>query len=218
MPDAGRADRHLEPPIASTKPPSQAQHHAADGHLAVHGFRHMPDEVEDGGRAQRRSEFAEAGEIGYKSSQCNVLYYNPATAYALPKQANGLPFTTPSFTSARYSAYRHVLGDDRQPRDELQGVRRHLWGTRTLRITGSNDSRRPPTTTSSPAATRSRLRLAGLRRQRQQRQYRPERLGGRQRRRHLDAQARQRDLRPWSRPTSGRTSRSGTPTTAPALR
>ena len=57
---------------------------------------HMPDELET--TAGPRS-------IGYKSSQCNVLYYNPAQTYTLPKRYDGTFFPTPSFTAAPYAGF-----------------------------------------------------------------------------------------------------------------
>src|SRR6478752_8973273 len=49
---------------------------------------HMPDEVE-----------TQTGttSVGYKSSQCNALYYNPSQQYFLPKRADGTNFPVPSF-------------------------------------------------------------------------------------------------------------------------
>ena len=60
------------------------------------GRTHMPDEVE-----------TQTGptSIGYKSAQCNVLYYNPATSYYLPKDSLGAPFLPPAFNSAPYAGF-----------------------------------------------------------------------------------------------------------------
>jgi hypothetical protein len=57
---------------------------------------HMPDEVE-----------TQTGttSVGYKSSQCNALYYNPSQQYFLPKRADGTNFPVPSFTSAPYAGF-----------------------------------------------------------------------------------------------------------------
>jgi hypothetical protein len=60
------------------------------------GRTHMPDEVETA---------TGIGSVGYKSSQCNVLYYNPNQAYLVPKKPDGSLFPTPSFTAARYAGY-----------------------------------------------------------------------------------------------------------------
>ena len=45
------------------------------------GRTHMPDEVET---------VTKPGSIGYKSPQCNVLYYDPAKTYIVPKQYDGI--------------------------------------------------------------------------------------------------------------------------------
>ncbi len=66
-------------------------------------FSHMPDEVE--ALLGPISTTDVAARIGYKSPQCNVLYYNPATSYSLPKRADGSFFPTPSFNAAPYDAY-----------------------------------------------------------------------------------------------------------------
>jgi hypothetical protein len=59
-------------------------------------FSHMPDEIEtDGGPMP----------IGYKSHQCNVLYYNPNQAYDLPKASSGTPLPTPAFAAAPFNYY-----------------------------------------------------------------------------------------------------------------
>jgi Tfp pilus tip-associated adhesin PilY1 len=62
---------------------------------------HMPDEMEV--VTGKRS-------VGYKSYQCNSLYYNPNTKYTLPKKADGSSFPVPSFTSAPYDGYDASLG------------------------------------------------------------------------------------------------------------
>ncbi len=66
-------------------------------------FSHMPTEVE--GLLGPISTADPAARVGYKNAQCNVLYYNPATTYLLPKNPDGSFFPTPSFTSARYDAF-----------------------------------------------------------------------------------------------------------------
>src|SRR5258705_1844505 len=49
---------------------------------------HMPDEVETQ---------TKPWSVGYKSFQCNSLYYNPAQVYLLPKRYDGTPFPAPTF-------------------------------------------------------------------------------------------------------------------------
>src|SRR5204863_82838 len=61
------------------------------------GWTHMPDEVEQGLGFRT---------VGYKAAECNVLYYNRDQVYALPKKADGTFFPTPSFTGARYDAFK----------------------------------------------------------------------------------------------------------------
>jgi type IV pilus assembly protein PilY1 len=57
-------------------------------------WTHMPDDAED---------FKTAS--GYKSSQCNGVYYNPQILYALPKTATGGDYPASSFTSAWVNGY-----------------------------------------------------------------------------------------------------------------
>lgn len=59
-------------------------------------WTHMPDQLEVEGAKQT---------IGYKSSQCNSLYYNPAQTYKLPKDATNSLLPIPSFTAAPYNYY-----------------------------------------------------------------------------------------------------------------
>ena len=59
-------------------------------------WTHMPDQLEVDGAQQV---------IGYKSSQCNSLYYNPAQTYKRPKDASNALLPTPSFTAAPYDYY-----------------------------------------------------------------------------------------------------------------
>lgn len=59
-------------------------------------FTHMPDEVETNNLIMP---------IGYRSSQCNALYYDPNRVYSLPKNAGQASLPTPSFNSARYNYY-----------------------------------------------------------------------------------------------------------------
>ena len=61
---------------------------------------HMPDEIESVTRPTS---------IGYKSSKCNVLYYDPNKKYDLPKDENGGDFAVPSFTSAPYTGFATKL-------------------------------------------------------------------------------------------------------------
>ena len=57
---------------------------------------HMPDEMETVTRPES---------IGYKSSQCNALYYSPTQQYFLPKRSDGTNFPAPAFGSAPYAGF-----------------------------------------------------------------------------------------------------------------
>lgn len=63
------------------------------------GWTHLPDHVRD-----LRSK------VGYKSSQCNGTYYNPAITYLPPLRADGTRMPDVSFTNAPYDGYRSALG------------------------------------------------------------------------------------------------------------
>lgn len=62
------------------------------------GWTHMPDQIEGVSAAGTKT-------VGYKSPQCNGIYYNPNTVYGIPKKADGTAQPTPSFTAARYDPY-----------------------------------------------------------------------------------------------------------------
>jgi len=44
--------------------------------------------------------------IGYRSSLCNKIYYNPQVSYPVPVDANGVPYPQQSFVAARYDGFR----------------------------------------------------------------------------------------------------------------
>ncbi len=60
-------------------------------------FSHMPDEIEGNNSGYMP--------IGYKSYQCNTLYYNPNQSYLLPRDGSGNNLPTPDFNAARYNYY-----------------------------------------------------------------------------------------------------------------
>ncbi len=60
-------------------------------------FSHMPDQIEGTNSGLMP--------IGYKSYQCNVLYYNPNRVYEIPKDSSGSALPTPSFTAAPYNYF-----------------------------------------------------------------------------------------------------------------
>jgi Tfp pilus tip-associated adhesin PilY1 len=59
-------------------------------------FTHMPDEVE----VQTKPT-----SVGYKSWQCNSLYFKPASTYTPPPKGDGSFFLNATFGSARYDAF-----------------------------------------------------------------------------------------------------------------
>ncbi|HSC63021.1 MAG TPA: PilC/PilY family type IV pilus protein [Caldimonas sp.] len=65
---------------------------------------HMPDEVET---------LMGATSVGYKSSQCNSLYYDPAQKYPRPKMYDGSLFPAQPFSAARYAGFGsfHAVAD-----------------------------------------------------------------------------------------------------------
>ena len=91
-------------PLAS-KNPAQAKPNVMllmDTSVSM-GWTHMPDLVE--GPADNLFTSPGVKQVGYKSYQCNVLYYNPTTIYDLPKNADGTFWAAPSFNAASYDAY-----------------------------------------------------------------------------------------------------------------
>ncbi len=93
------------------------------------GWGHMPDEVETQ---------VGIGSIGYKAAQCNVLFYNSTQSYAVPKNADGTLFPTPSFSSARYDAFDTT----NLTTVDLSSAFK-AYDDNTLRTTGYNDTAQP---------------------------------------------------------------------------
>ena len=58
------------------------------------GWGHMPD-----------SASGNIGKVGYKSSLCNSMYYNPLTVYPPPKKPDRSSFPDTSFTAAKYDGF-----------------------------------------------------------------------------------------------------------------
>ncbi|MCY7301149.1 MAG: hypothetical protein LH616_18315, partial [Ilumatobacteraceae bacterium] len=90
------------------------------------GWSHMPDEVE--------SQLG-FGSVGYKAAECNVLYYNRAQTYLIPKRADGSFFPTPSFTAAPYDAFKTPAS----PNVDLSSAFK-AYDDSTLRTSGDNDT------------------------------------------------------------------------------
>ena len=173
-------------------------------------WTHMPDEVEKVGTIDY------TGSIGYRSTQCNSIYYNPAVDYILPKYPDGTFFPQPSFNAAPYagfvSYYTAADATDLSSVDLATSFR--AFDAKTLRAQGSVPRR--------SGATGVLLRL-----------FRPAdadvcvpgvppgrsgRVGRGDRRRHLDARCGQLDLRAARvAPTSAPTSRPGIPSTGLGL-
>lgn len=65
---------------------------------------HMPDDWDP------RNNSVTFFPVGYKSSLCNTLYYNPATKYELPTQPDGTAFAQPSYSAAWIDGYDHAKG------------------------------------------------------------------------------------------------------------
>ncbi len=60
---------------------------------------HMPDSIDNW-----------ASLAGYKNYRCNSMYYNPATVYVPPKNADGTDFANATFTAARYNGFDSSTG------------------------------------------------------------------------------------------------------------
>ncbi|MCZ2414241.1 MAG: hypothetical protein LC136_08315 [Burkholderiales bacterium] len=58
------------------------------------GWTHLPDHVRD-----------LRGKVGYRSAQCNGIYYNPAITYAPPVRADGTNYPDVAFTNAPYDGF-----------------------------------------------------------------------------------------------------------------
>lgn len=71
-------------------------------------WTHMPDQLEEAGA---NNTVLGTTYIGYKSFQCNALYYNPGGSYPLPKDASGTSLPMPSFVSAAYNGYDSAAGN-----------------------------------------------------------------------------------------------------------
>ena len=67
-------------------------------------WTHMPDDVTE----FARTDGAEA--YGYRSSQCNGVYYNPTIVYSAPVRADGTSYPDSSFTVAWINGYDQGLG------------------------------------------------------------------------------------------------------------
>ena len=89
------------------------------------GRTHMPDEVES---------ITGVKSIGYKSPQCNALYYNPTANYLLPKKYDGSFFPIPTFNAAPYAGYGafFVPADATPPTNLNSEFVPYDWGKNTV--------------------------------------------------------------------------------------
>jgi hypothetical protein len=115
-------------------------------------WTHMPDEVEKVGTVDY------TGSIGYRSTQCNSIYYNPAVDYILPKYPDGTFFPQPSFGAAPYAGSLRTTRRRTRPISRSSILRRRSRLSmrrrcvRRVPFRRSGHSRR--TTTSIPARRR----------------------------------------------------------------
>ena len=119
-PIAGAATADVKPNIMLLMDTSQSM-----------SFSHMPDEVEG---------LQVDLPIGYKSYQCNALYYNPNTVYILPKDSLGVNLATPIFTSARHNYYSTT---DTATVDLSTAFRAYDTTTRQNQSSTANDTAQP---------------------------------------------------------------------------
>ena len=95
------------------------------------GRTHMPDELET---------LTGPLSIGYKSSQCNALYYNPAQTYILPRTYLNAPMPTPTFNAAPYAGYGSFYSPpDATPPVDL-GSQFVAYDNNTLNIPSATDT------------------------------------------------------------------------------
>jgi Tfp pilus tip-associated adhesin PilY1 len=102
-------------------------------------FTHMPDELEfPGGNASYEMP------IGYRSAQCNALYYDPSKVYEVPRGADGYylvnPPSTVNFNAARYDFYSSATVNV----DLATSFRAYDRNTRQLQITNDAEDRAQP--------------------------------------------------------------------------
>ena len=124
----GAPDRHLEHADRHHRGGAgEAEHDAADGRVGLDG----PDPHARRGRVGRPA----SASIGYKSSQCNALYYNPATNYKLPQ-------ATPTTTRSRRSASTPRRTPATAPTTRFPTARRATCATQFIAY-DEHDARHP---------------------------------------------------------------------------
>ncbi|VTY39675.1 Type IV pilus biogenesis factor PilY1 [Xylophilus ampelinus] len=102
-------------------------------------FTHMPDEVEfPNGTDNALYELP----IGYRSAQCNALYYNPKRVYELPRDGSGALQPNPlNFGSVRYNFYD---ASDLSTTDLSTSFRAYDRNTRVVSLANVAEDRAQP--------------------------------------------------------------------------
>lgn len=70
------------------------------------GWSHMPDDAADAGSTVPMT----YGYYGFRSSQCNGIYYDPTINYTAPLKADGTSYANASFTGALNDGYTSTSG------------------------------------------------------------------------------------------------------------
>ena len=104
-------------------------------------WTHMPDQVEYPDGVHHNGDTL----VGYKSAQCNVLYYNRNTTYLIPKKPDGTLFTTsPNFNSAPYAGFVSYYASAQQvsPNTDLIDLSSHFqaYDITSLQVAGDQDA------------------------------------------------------------------------------
>ena len=102
------------------------------------GWTHMPDDVEGVNSVG-------IGYVGYKSAQCNVLYYNPKQKYEVPKLPDGTRFPTPVFSDAPYAGFAsYFVSADTEDRSRIDlSTSFKAYDGKTLLNSSLTDSPKP---------------------------------------------------------------------------
>ena len=102
-------------------------------------WTHMPDEVEQPDGVHDNGYTL----VGYKSAQCNVLYYNPQTSYLIPKKPDGTLFVTnPVFTAARYAGFGDFYATPDTTTTDLSS-QFQAYDLTSLQLSGNQDTKQP---------------------------------------------------------------------------
>jgi len=99
------------------------------------GFSHMPDDTDRFGQNGSGTAM-----YGYRSAQCNGVYYNPSITYSPPVDSIGTPYANSSFTGAWINGFKTSTGtvnlstsfqaySSSSPNDTTAGAGHGLGGT-----------------------------------------------------------------------------------------